>query len=136
MPKWTFPDLEGYTRQSVVLRIRTALLKVCEEMQEEFSSSQKQYLWRPFPLWSAINLNAIGLVMPSASTLLTLEHSSNDVGGARSEVAPQTSDSCRSVAHQSTIVVCTTGNLSLSVSHQVVFHNKQGSNANVPIIVI
>ena len=131
-PGWTLPDLEDYTPQSVV-RIRTALLKVCEEVQEEFLRSQKQHTKRPFPLQSAINLNVIRLKTPSASTLPTRDHSSNDDDAAGSDIALRTSDWPDPVVIQGAVAGCSSGNEIPSASHHIVTTDKQQSNLSVPV---
>lgn len=79
--QWTVPDLKEYDWQTV-LHFRRVLKEVCARVADEYSRAHAKRSWRPFPLQSAINLNAPLLSTPSPSSL-TAPSSRN--GSDRSE---------------------------------------------------
>ncbi|KAF2210296.1 hypothetical protein CERZMDRAFT_45675, partial [Cercospora zeae-maydis SCOH1-5] len=69
-PQWTIPDLKDFSFETAQ-RLRQALSQLSIEVNREYIGAQGRKLpHRPFPLQSAINLNAIRFASPSTSTII------------------------------------------------------------------
>lgn len=68
VPQWAVPDLKEY-QPHTIKKFRAVLSHVFQEVKREGLAALKKGWWRPFPLQSAVNLNAVQLATPSTSTL-------------------------------------------------------------------
>ncbi|KAI9714897.1 MAG: hypothetical protein M1820_000186 [Bogoriella megaspora] len=78
-PLIEYDDLKEYD-WSTILHFRQVVSQVQKQVQEEYLKAQTKSPWRPFPIQSAININAVQLKTPSISTLLSTpgSHPSDD----------------------------------------------------------
>jgi len=140
-PKWTVPDLKDYTPQTVD-HFRRVLSQVQLAVKGEYSKAKKQRTSGPFPLQSAINLNAIHLPTPSASTT-SMRRASGSSEGARTirsidtskGLQPKQAKQCAYIAERKDAEGCEEAKTAVSsrVEQHDVDEGREGIVEEVPV---